>query len=184
VDAREKVFFLNSGDDVILQSPFLSITEWLRRRISSAVMSCQVLSVATEAPDSLVESLDWTMENNALGGHPIRLFTAEKTEANRKEIISMHAEWRELLKPDCLVYSGLPGFDIFRFVATIAVKKHEGPLSLPAQVWRDCLGNVAIPFDRGARQQLIDDAAMKGPLRPHIELWQKRLRRSPEKYAW
>jgi hypothetical protein len=49
----------------------------------------------------------------------------------------------------------------------------QSPRSFVAQVWNECLGARAIPFDVKARKDLIDHGSKHPELKRHIEAWKK-----------
>jgi len=50
---------------------------------------------------------------------------------------------------------------------------NTSPESVVARVWKECLGEEAIPFDPAARKALIADGLRHPELKRHIEAWQK-----------
>jgi len=61
----------------------------------------------------------------------------------------------------------------FLFVSEFLTKKVErSPESLIANIWYECLGARAIPFDSIAREALIADGCKHPELKRHIEAWQ------------
>lgn len=52
-------------------------------------------------------------------------------------------------------------------------KSSLSPDTLIAQLWNECLGPQAIPFDPDARKALIAHGCKHPDLKRHIEAWQK-----------
>jgi hypothetical protein len=60
------------------------------------------------------------------------------------------------------------------FVAELKLKKASRlPESIIGQVWNECLGPKAIPFDPIARQALIDQGRKHSELKVHIDAWEE-----------
>lgn len=61
-----------------------------------------------------------------------------------------------------------------RFVSEIKTKRlKHSPESPIAKIWNECLGPKAIPFNRDAREELIDHGCKHPELKRHIEKWQE-----------
>jgi hypothetical protein len=68
------------------------------------------------------------------------------------------------------------------FVAEIGVVGAEAPESMLAELWNECLGANAIPFDPDARRALIEEGSKHPELNRHIEAW-KEMKRTGSKWV-
>lgn len=60
------------------------------------------------------------------------------------------------------------------YIAAIAASAHKGPpKSLLAQIWHECLGRKAVPFDAKQRARLVKDGLRHPELKRHIQSWQE-----------
>jgi hypothetical protein len=60
------------------------------------------------------------------------------------------------------------------FVAELQTPRAEqGPETLIAQVWNECLGARSIPFDTDGRKLLIEQARQHPELQRHIDAWER-----------
>jgi molecular chaperone HtpG len=59
------------------------------------------------------------------------------------------------------------------FAAEISTGRVESPESMIANIWQECLGRKAIPFDPTAREALITEGRKHPELKRHIEAWQE-----------
>jgi hypothetical protein len=68
------------------------------------------------------------------------------------------------------------------FVLYLTPSSTSQPPTLLAQIWHECLGPTAIPFDSQAREHLIGRASQNPEMRRHIEAWRK-LKASGSRWA-
>lgn len=69
------------------------------------------------------------------------------------------------------------GFFSFAYAAEIrGVPRYRRPNTQLSEVWSECLGKSAIPFDSNQRKELIDKGRKHPELRRHIDAWEAMMR--------
>jgi molecular chaperone HtpG len=99
-------------------------------------------------------------------------------EARRAEFAALFEDWHRivddvLLKKRQKQYSYYSLENLVLFIAEITPPLVQKTDSLLSQVWAECLGQSAVPFDFTARQSLILTGCQHPDLRRHIHAWLK-----------